>query len=53
MNPVFAFLLGGVAFLLLQFAVAALIAVKIFRRQRSAEKNFWNSQKARGDRDEI
>ena len=53
MSPVVAFFLGALAFLVLQIAGSVLLVWIMVRRERGADTRFWNSPKAKGDRDEA
>lgn len=53
MSAGLAFLLGGVAMLLIEAAAVALIAWKILRAERRSDDRFWKFNKARGDRDDA
>ena len=53
MSLVFAFLLGFFIVIVLEIAAVALIVWQFLRRERGADTRFWNSPKAKGDRDEA
>lgn len=53
MSAGLAFLLGGVAVLVLEAAAVGLIAWKILRTERRSDDRFWKFNKPRGDGDEV